>query len=183
MASTACGGDGNGDGARASDSGGQNDTSESRRAACRGCYRGHGVSFNYPPNWRKTEDFAISDLWSLTLVARKPLDFVKVVGEGQARFGFRASNLGAFRAQIVDQLKEFGFRVQPGAERLRVDRRAGLRFRATLQKPNQKPIEETFVITFKGKTLYRFECAHRERASEIERGCAEIVRNFRVGKT
>jgi hypothetical protein len=76
-------------------------------------------------------------------------------------------------------LKVFGFRVQGGSEKLTIDGRPGLRFRAKLSK-NGKPVEETMVITFKGKTLYRFECSHRERAAEIERGCAEIVRTFKV---
>jgi len=36
------------------------------------------------------------------------------------------------------------------------------------------------VITFKGKTQYRIDCLHRDRAAEIERGCAQIVRTFKV---
>jgi hypothetical protein len=183
MASTACGGNGNGEGASGSASRGGKSNSEPRSEACKGCYRGHGVSFKYPPPWQKTEDASapLSDLWNVLLVLKKPSDFVQVVGEGESEFGFPASNLAALRAYIVDQLKVFGFRVQARSEKLTIDGRPGLRFRARLSK-KAKPLEETVVITFEGKTLYRFECAHRERAAEVERGCAQIVRTFKVGK-
>ena len=74
----------------------------------------------------------------------------------------------------------------PGSEKLTIDGRPGLRFRAILSrdrsllKQRGKTIENTMVITFKGKTQYRIDCFHRDRAAEIERGCAQIVRTFKV---
>ena len=164
MASTACGGNGNGDGDQA-------------------VFREYGASFNYPAKWQKTQDVPgpISKVWVINLVLGTPLELVVVVGERQSEFSFPASNLAAFRAHIVDQLKAKGFRVQAGSEKLTIDGRPGLRFRAK-HFWKGKPTEETFVITFKGKTLYSFECIHRERAAEIERGCAQIVRTFKVEK-
>jgi hypothetical protein len=61
-AGAACGGNGNGGTA---DSGGGTNTSGPSAACKEGCYRGHGVSFSYPPKWQKSEDVKapISDLW------------------------------------------------------------------------------------------------------------------------
>jgi hypothetical protein len=166
MASTACGGNGNGDG-------------DGDQAV----FREYGVSFNYPAKWQKTQDVPAppSKVWVINLVLGPPSDLVTVVGEAQSEFSFPASNLAAFRAYIVGRLKVHGFRVQSGSEKLTIDGRPGLRFRAK-HSWKGKLTEETFVITFKGKTLYRFECIHRKRAAEIERGCAQIVRTFKVGQ-
>ena len=66
-------------------------TSESSAACKQGCYRGHGVSFNYPPKWQKGTDLGapISAL-SIVSVVRdfKYLDYVEIVGEGQSELGF-----------------------------------------------------------------------------------------------
>jgi hypothetical protein len=59
-----------------------------------------------------------------------------------------------------------------------VDGRPGVRFRAT-QSRNGVTSQTTMILTFKGTTQYLFTCTHQERA-EIERGCAEIVRTFKV---
>lgn len=181
MAGTACGGDGNGDGdgAPESDSGGNSSSSEPR-SACKGCYRGHGVSFSYPPKWRKTQDVTapISDLWNVTLVLEKPSDYVEVYGTGPSELEFPAANLAAGKAELQDQQEVVGFHVLPGSEKLTIDGRPGLRFRAK----RGKTIENTTVITSKGKTQYRIDCFHLKRAAEIKRGCAEIVRTFKAEK-
>jgi hypothetical protein len=186
MASTACGGDGNGDSARGSESSGEKASS----AACKGCYRGHGVSFSYPPKWAKTDDVTapLSDLWYLTLVLEIPSDYVEVYGQGKSELGFNPANLAAGKALLEDQREAVGFYVLPGSKKLTIDGRPGLRFRATqsrdgpLLKQRGKTIENTIVITFKGNTQYRIDCFHLKREAEIERGCAQIVRTFKAEK-
>ena len=158
-------------------SGGEN-TSGTKEACKQGCYRGHGVSFNYPPKWRKTQDVTapISDLWFVTLALEKPSDYVAVFGSGPSELDFPAANLAAGKAELRDQLEGFGFHVLPGSEKLTIDGRPGLRFRTK----RGKTIETTTIITFKGKTQYRIDCFHVKRAAEMERGCAQIVRTFKV---
>src|ERR1051325_10369122 len=54
------------------------------KGTCSGCYRGHGVSFTYPPRWQKTEDVKapISDLWYVVLSLHEPAGYVKAVRQG-----------------------------------------------------------------------------------------------------
>jgi hypothetical protein len=105
-------------------------------AACKqGCYRGHGVSFNYPPKWQKTKDFGapISALWFVAVVRdMKYLDYVEITGQGQSELGFPPANLAAGKAQIEDQREAYGAFFQPGSEKLTTDGRPALRFRSTL---------------------------------------------------
>ena len=97
-----------------------------------GCYRGHGVSFSYPPKWQKTQDVTapISDLWNVTVVLKKPSDYVEVYGTGPSELEFPAANLAAGKAELQDQQEVVGFHVLPGSEKLTIDGRPGLRFRA-----------------------------------------------------
>jgi hypothetical protein len=165
--------------------GGKN-TSESSATCKQGCYRGHGVSFSYPPKWRKTQDLEapISELWYLTLVLESPSDYVEVYGQGQSELDFPAANLAAGKALLQNQRKAAGAYVLPGSTKLTIDGRPGLRFRTRQSRGSLlkrgKTIENTIVITSKGKTQYRIDCFHLERAAEIERGCAQIVRTFKV---
>ena len=132
---TACGGS-NGDGR----------SSEPRKATCKGCYRGHGVSFNYPPTWQKTEDTAapLSGTWILRLRLDKQ-HTVQLAGQRESELDFPASNLTAGKSSILDELKVFDVHAQPGSEKLTVDGRPGLRFRAT-QSFRGTPFEITVLI-------------------------------------
>jgi hypothetical protein len=183
-AGAACGGD---------SGGGKN--SSAPTAACKegkGCYRGHGVSFNYPPKWQKGTDLGapISAL-SMVTVFRDYSNYVEIVGEGQSELGFPPANLAAGKARIVGQREAYGAFFQPGSEKLTIDGRPALRFRSTLTNSTGarrgNTIASTWLLTFKGKTEYRFECTHQEKvpharaaAAEIERGCAQIVSTFKV---
>jgi hypothetical protein len=197
IACAACGGNGRGgaaEGTRATESGAGTNTSGPSAACKEGCYRGHGVSFNYPPKWQKTSNVKapISDLWFVD-VARdlKYLDYVEIQGLGQREFDFPVANLAAGKAYHQHQLEGTGELVQAGSEKLTIDGRPALRFRATystgtLTKPGNT-IASTLLLTFKGKTQYFFNCTHQERvpharaaAAEIERGCAQIARTFKV---
>jgi hypothetical protein len=106
-AGAACGGNGTGG---TDDSGGGENTSGPSAACKEGCYRGHGVSFNYPPKWRKTQDVGapISDLWYLTLVLKTPSDYVEVYGQGQSELGFPPANLAAGKALLQNQREAVG---------------------------------------------------------------------------
>lgn len=174
-------------------SGGKN-TSKSSAACKQGCYRGHGVSFNYPPKWQKGTDFGapISALWIVSVVRDLDLNnYVEIVGEGQSELGFPPANLAAGKAHIVGQRETLGAFFQPGSEKLTIDGRPALRFRSTLTNSTGAgrgdTIATTWLLTFKGKTQYRFQCTHqvgvpraRAAAAEIQRGCAQIMRTFKV---
>jgi hypothetical protein len=131
--------------------------------------------------WRKTQDLEapLSDFWVVGL--EKPSDYVEIYGTGPGELDFPAANLAAGKAELQDQREVVGFSVLPGSEKLTIDGRPGLRFRF-LFKQGGKTIENTMVITFKGKTQYRIDCVYEKRAAEIQRGCAEIVRTFKVEK-
>jgi hypothetical protein len=97
--------------------------------------------------------------------------------------GFPAANLAAGKAYFKGLLEPIGTHVQAGSEKLTIDNRPGLRFQAT----GGDHVESTLFVTFKGRTQYFFNCAHQERvpharatAAEIERGCGQIVRTFKV---
>ena len=99
--------------------------------------------------------------------------------------GFPAANLAAGKAYFKELLEPIGTHVQAGSEKLTIDQRPGLRFQAT----GGDHVESTLFVTFKGRTQYFFNCAHQERvpharatAAEIERGCAQYVRTFKVEK-
>jgi hypothetical protein len=173
--------------------GGKN-TSESSAPCKHGCYRGHGVSFNYPPKWQKTSDTTapISDLWFVDVVRdKKYSNYVEITGQGQSELGFPPANLAAGKAHLKGQREALGAFFQPGSEKLTIDGQPALRFRSTLTNGTGaaagNTVETAWLLTFKGKTQYRFECNHQARvpdaqaaAAEIERGCAQIVRTFKV---
>ena len=144
-------------------------------------YQGHGVSFNYPAEWELTEDITapISDLWGVVL-ALDDEHFVQLTGEGESELGFAPADLDGGKAEIKEQWEVFDALVQADSEKLTIDGRPGLRFHVTESREGKT--EHTVLITSKGKTRYVFDCAHRVRATEIERGCAEIVRTFEVGR-
>jgi hypothetical protein len=168
-------------------------TSESSAACKQGCYRGHGVSFNYPPKWQKGTDFGpTSKMWTVSVVRDlKYSDYVEIIGQEQSELGFPPANLAAGKAHLEGQREALGAFFKPGSEKLTVDGRPALRFRSTLTNSTGaaagNTIATTWLLTFKGKTQYRFECNHQARvpharaaAAEIERGCTQIVRTFNV---
>jgi hypothetical protein len=123
---------------------------------------------------------------------RKYLDYVEITGQGQSELGFLPANLAAGKTHLEGQREALGAFFRAGSENLTIDGRPALRFRSTLTNGTGakagNTIETTWLLTFKGKTQYRFECTHQARvpharaaAPEVERGCAEIVRTFKVG--
>jgi hypothetical protein len=57
----------------------------------------------------------------------------------------------------------------------------GLRFRATGTADDGTPTEYTLVLIIDGATMYTLNCQYTaESADEIEHGCEQIVRTFKV---
>jgi hypothetical protein len=94
-------------------------------------------------------------------------------------------NLDAAKAQSDEVVREWfeqnGGTVEAGPEEITVAGMPGLRFRATGTLAGTS-FESTIVFIFDGATEYNVNCqATAEWAEEIESGCEQIVRTFRVG--
>jgi hypothetical protein len=105
----------------------------------------------------------------------------------QSELGFSPANLAAGKAHLKGQRETLGAFFKPGSEKLTIDGQPALRFRSTLTNgtgaATGNTIATTWLLTFKGKTQYRFERTHQEKvphaeaaAAEIERGCNQTVR-------
>jgi hypothetical protein len=167
-------------------SGGEGSIDENRT------YRAHGVSFEYPAGWREltVEDAATggSDkLWTTT---------VGIGGDGVGSNGavtveayrlnipITAENLEAakpeFTSLVRRLLKQVAGTVQAGPEEVTVAGKPGLRYKATF-KVSGGPMDSTLVFALDGRTEYAINCQHtREWAAEIEQGCDQIVRTFKL---
>jgi hypothetical protein len=97
--------------------GGKN-TSEPSSACKQGCYRGHGVSFNYPAKWQKTSDTTapISDLWFVDVVRdTKYSDYVEITGQGQSELGFSPGEPSHWQGARKGQREALGAFFKPGS--------------------------------------------------------------------
>jgi uncharacterized RDD family membrane protein YckC len=147
-------------------------------------YRGHGVSFDYLAGWEELPKFRAGggEQWSAA-VAAADLDLVVVTS--YAPVGpVTAENLDAAKSEfegLVQQLADQGGgTVQAGPEEVTVDGKPGLRFRLT-GILDGTPYQSTLVLVFDGTTMYEINCQHTtEKADEIERGCEQILRTFKV---
>jgi hypothetical protein len=200
VAGTARGGGANGD----------RRSSEPRRAACKGCYRGHGLSFNYPPRWGKVDELEAPTVgqWYVAF-GRDDLNFIRVYHDllGQGDFDpdtlwrvkgypqyralhptrITAENLDAFKAGfaalVQERWKSYGGAVEVGPEKLMLAGRPALSFRATRATEAAFRPVSMLLFVFDGRSEYQLECYHtRQTRAEIERGCAELVRTFKIEK-
>jgi Tol biopolymer transport system component len=152
-------------------------------------YLAHGVSFDYPAGWQqssKPEVRATSGggetLWTAAVGAGE-LDLV-IVQAFRLRVPVTAQNLDAaaveFQALGQRLSKQLGGALQAGPDKLTVDGLPGLRFRGTATI-DATPVESTLVFAFDQTTEYFLNCqSTRAKAAEIQRGCDQIVRSFKV---
>jgi uncharacterized RDD family membrane protein YckC len=151
-------------------------------------YRGHGVSFDYPADWRETSpESAVSggagnELWN-TAIALGERDAVTVAAY-RLNVPVTAQNLDAVKpelAAVVQQAAgQLGGAVQSGPEEFTMAGLPGHRFRIT-GTVDGTAIQSTLVFAFDGTTEYFVNCQHTaEKAEEIEQGCEQIVQTFAV---
>jgi hypothetical protein len=175
------------DGVPGSDSGGATTTS-GPTPACKSCYRAHGVSFDYPSNWRRGKDIVapISHVWAVE-VSPGGDDYAKVAKEPLGVYSDRpgpvtAKNLDAVQARFASSVraewKAFEGTVR-GPERLTTASRPALRFQVTWARDGKR-FESTEFLVFDGMTMYTLSCNHLRKKTELARGCAQILRTFKV---
>jgi uncharacterized RDD family membrane protein YckC len=156
-------------------------------------YQGHGVLFEYPAGWQeasKVQQVAASgggnELWGTAVAVGTGTHVVNMVTVSAYRVGtpVTAENLGdakpAVTTVVRQLLKQLGGAVQSGPEELTMGGLPGLRYRGTATI-DATPVASTLVFAFDQTTEYFLNCqATRARAAEIQRGCDQIVRTFKV---
>jgi uncharacterized RDD family membrane protein YckC len=148
-------------------------------------YRGNGVSFDYPAGWEEgsIQGGGSDALWETTVGVGK-LDLV-LVEAYRLTPPVTAENLDAAKADFDEQVRrlveQLDGTVQAGPEDITVAGKPGLRFRATGTADDGTPTEYTLVLIIDGATMYTLNCQYTaESAEEIEHGCEQIVRTFKV---
>jgi hypothetical protein len=152
-------------------------------------YRGHGVSFDYPAGWEegKTQTLGSNDstnqLWKAAVTTAGDLDLVSVTAY-RLNISVTAQNLDSVMPELVSLVQQVAERqggaVQGGPEQLTVAGLSGARFQIT-GTAQGAAIQTTVVFAFDDTTEYAIKCQHTaEKADEIERGCEQILRTFRV---
>jgi hypothetical protein len=150
-------------------------------------YRGHGVSFDYPVAWQEATSTSeggsgADELWRATVAAGR-LDFVVVSGYRLKR-PVTAENLDEFTSEIEGLVRgavgQAGETVLAGPEEITVAGLPGAWFRVTGTRDGT-PLESRLVFVVDGTAEYEVRCQHTaEKADEIEGGCEQILRTFKV---
>jgi hypothetical protein len=147
-------------------------------------YREHGISFDYPADWREldTRDFGSAGdaeaLWS-TAVGTGGLNMV-TINSYQLRTAVTTENVDAVEAELEKLVQRSYEQQLAGPERITVDGKPGFRFRSGTTTEGTT-IEKIDLFFFDGTTEYQLGCQFdRDKAAEIEQGCDQIVRSFTV---
>jgi uncharacterized RDD family membrane protein YckC len=149
-------------------------------------YQGHGVSFEYPGGWQEASKVhgGGEALWRTAV--GPGTDKVSAVYVEAYRIGtpVTAENLAEAKAELATLVRQLleqrGGAMQSGPEEFTVGGLRGLRFRGTATA-DATPLESTLVYVFDQTTEYALNCQHtRDKAAEIQRGCDQIVRTFKV---
>lgn len=152
-------------------------------------YQGHGVSFEYPAGWQEASNVNVAagsrnELWK-TVVGVGTDEVSAVIVEAYRLGGpVTAENLAEVKPEaataVRQLLEQLSGAMQSGPEELTVGGLPGLRFRGTATI-KATPIETTVVFVFDHTTQYALTCQHtRDTAAEIQRGCDQILRTFKV---
>jgi uncharacterized RDD family membrane protein YckC len=152
-------------------------------------YQGHGVSFEYPTGWQEASKVQVdadrgNALWRIAVgTGTDEVSAVRVEAYRLSR-PVTAENLAEVKpeaATAVRQLTEqLSSAAQSGPEELTVGGLPGLRFRVT-GTVDATPFGTTMVFVFDQTTEYFLNCQHtQDTAAEIQRGCDQIVRTFKV---
>jgi uncharacterized RDD family membrane protein YckC len=151
-------------------------------------YQGHGVSFEYPGGWQEASKVhgGGDALWRTAVGVGTDTHEVSGIFVEAYRIGapVTAENLAEAKAELATLVRQLleqrGGAVQSGPEELMVGGLRGLRFRGTATA-EATPVESTLVYVFDQTTEYALNCQHtRDKAAEIQRGCDQIVRTFKV---
>jgi uncharacterized RDD family membrane protein YckC len=155
-------------------------------------YRGHGVSFEYPAEWREASKVQVAAggggnlLWAIGVGVEVGTNLVNLVGVEAYRLDrpVTAENLAEAKPEAATALRQLfeqvGGAMQSGPEELTVGGLPALRFRGTATV-EATPIETTVVFVFDHTTQYAIGCQYTpDKATEIQRGCDQIVRTFKV---
>ncbi len=152
-------------------------------------YRGHGVLFEYPAGWQEASKVNVAggsrnELWQFAVGTGT--DEVSVVIVEAYRLGgpVTAENLDEVKPEaataVRQLLEQLGGALQSGPEELTVGGLPALRFRGTATI-KATPVELAVVFVFDHTTQYAINCQHtRDQAAEIQRGCNQILRTFKV---
>jgi hypothetical protein len=151
-------------------------------------YRGNGVSFSYPAEWKTFGDVSTSAsagdrVWGTT-VGLDGHDLVNV-----ARYTLSvpitdetiATRTEAIRAQLENLFAQAGGSLSSGPSRLRMADLPALAFAGTAHDPEGRPVHERLVLAFDGTSEYFVNCQYDDAArTEILAGCDQIVSSFEV---
>jgi hypothetical protein len=154
-------------------------------------YLAHGVSFEYPAGWQdvtgevpsRVEADERDELWTVA-VGFGDGDVVTVTAY-RLTMRVTANNLEAATAGVtafVRRLSEqTGGTVQSGPVERTVAGMPGLRYRGEWVKEDGTPLDSTLMFAYDGTAEYFIDCRHgQERAADIEQGCDQILRTFKV---
>jgi uncharacterized RDD family membrane protein YckC len=159
---------------RAADSGGVN------------TYRAHGITFDYPAGWQHQVPETAQSVGGGALwrdgVAVDDMNLV-VVEAYRLNVSVTEENLDEVEVELESLVRrlfeESGGALQAGPEEITMGGLPSVRFRGR-GILNGTSFESTLVFAFDGTTEYFLNCQHTREKTEVERGCDQIVRTFRV---
>lgn len=89
--------------------------------------------------------------------------------------------LAEFETSIRQLIEQAGGFVEARTKGVSMAGRPGLRLHASGIQ-DETPVEHMLIYVLDDTTEYELNCQHtEEKAAEIERGCEQIVRTFRIG--
>ena len=169
-----------------------------------GTFSGHGVRFAYPSSWshipatfttqigsaRWTESFAptpTSDPGAEPSAGARDL---VVVASYRTRVSITRKTLpryrGLIRAAVLQLAAQSGGEMLSGPQRSSIGRFAGYRFEVTATLPDGTLVQSRIVFAFNKRTEYFLNCQHVQDGpltNEIEAGCDQVMRSFRLGSS
>ena len=159
-------------------------------ATSAGSYAAHGVSFDYPPGWSQGPTGASAGccrgqrLWSVA-VSPNTVSSVDVRANRLSVVVTRL-NLRVLLPSVVRQvrgsIRQGHGELLAGPQAITVGGMPGLRFGGTA-KIHGTAFKVTLVAAFNGRTDYLIACASTPaQARAVRRGCAQVLRTFKVRK-
>jgi Tol biopolymer transport system component/uncharacterized RDD family membrane protein YckC len=154
-------------------------------------YRAHGVMFDYPAGWQEVSKLQVvasagNELWVTAVAVGTGTHVVNMVIVSAYRLGtpVTADNLADAKPAVTTAARQLleqpSGAMQTGPEELTMGGLPGLRYRGTTTV-NATAVESTLVFAFDHTTEYFLNCQHtKAHAVEVERGCDQIVRTFKV---
>lgn len=157
-------------------------------------YRGHGVSFHYPRDWKTLTSEGVnaqssSGLWTEMLgpnASGSTADIVFIT-EFRTSAPVTDKNLAAsangVTASVARVAQRSGGALLAGPTRASMGNMPGYGFRISAITVHGRKSASRLVIVWNGKTEYFLNCQHLvtgTRAAEIEKGCQMIAGSFKL---